>query len=73
MIRQAINAELARRAGLSKPKHPSTPYALAQVIGKHSQSVYRMLDDKPGARPSFFTEHADSMLEALDLRIVRGR
>lgn len=70
MIRKAINAELARRASLSKPKSPSNAYQLAKVMGKHPQSIYRMLDD---ARPSFLTEHADAMLQALDLRIVQCR
>ena len=70
MIRQAINAELTRRAGLSKPKPPYNRNQLAKVMGKYSQSVYRMLDDE---RPSFLTEHADAMLEALDLRIVPNR
>lgn len=69
MIRQAINAELARRAKLFTPKPPINPNQLAKALGLHSQSVYRMLDD---ARPSFHTVHADAMLEALDLRIVRG-
>lgn len=70
MIRQAINAELARRAGLSMPKWPSNTHQLAKRLGKHPQSVYRMLDD---TQPSFLTEHADAMLEALDLRIVQRR
>ncbi len=69
MIRQAIKAELARRDGLNKPKRPHNANQLALAIGKPSQSVYRMLDD---VRPSFLTEHADAMMEALDLRIVRG-
>lgn len=70
MIRKAINAELARRANMSKPKPPSNAYQLAKRLGKHPQSIYRMLDD---TRPSFLTEHADAMLEALDLRIVQRR
>lgn len=69
MIRTAINSELARRAALATPKTPSNPNQLAKAIGVHSQSVYRMLADE---RPSFLTAHADAMLEALDLRIVRG-
>lgn len=70
MIRKAIKAELHRRAGLSKPKPPCTAYQLAKALGKHPQSIYRMLDD---TRASFLTEHADAMMEALDLRIVQGR
>ena len=70
MIRKAINAELARRASLSTPKPPHNANQLAKAMGKYSQSIYRMLDD---TRPSFLTEHADAMLEALDLRIVPRR
>ena len=68
MIRDAINAELARRASQSKPNPPATKYALAKQLGKHPQSIYRMLGD---TRPSFLTEHADAMLEALELCIVQ--
>lgn len=68
MIRNAINDELARRARLSNPKSPSNAYQLAKRLGKHPQSIYRMLND---TRPSFLTEHADAMLEALELCIVQ--
>ncbi len=70
MIRKAINTELARRASLSKPKRPFNANQLAKAVGKHPQTIYRMLGD---TRPSFLTEHADAMLEALDLRIVQCR
>lgn len=69
MIRKAINDELARRASLTRPKPPSNAHQLAKAMGKHPQSIYRMLAD---TRPSFLTEHADAMLEALDLRIVQS-
>lgn len=69
MIRTAIKTELARRAGLKMPHQPYTKYQLAKALDMHPQSIYRMLADD---RPSFLTAHADAMLEALDLCIVRG-
>ena len=69
MIRHAINAELARRANLNKPKEPFTASQLAKALDLHPQSIYRMLSE---TRPSFLTAHADRMMEMLVLRLVRG-
>lgn len=60
IIRDAIVAELHRQ--------DRTPYWLAQQIGCHHQSVYRMLD-----RPGMSTRHADAMLKVLRLRITPRR
>ena len=66
MIREAINRELARR--FRADLKPANAYQLAHALDLHPQSVYRMLGDN---RPGFHTVHADRMMDALGLRIVR--
>lgn len=58
-IRQAVLAELKRQ-------HMSR-YRLAQLLGIHRQSLYRMLDN---GEHGFTTRYADRMLEILGLRIT---
>ncbi len=66
MIREAINCELARRG--TQGQKPANPYQLAAALNLYPQSVYRMLGDNGRG---FGTIHADRMLDALGLRIVR--
>ncbi len=68
MIKQAILAELSRREQAGET--PCNPYQLAKAIKAYPQSIYRMLGRR---RAGFKTVHADKMLTALGLCIVKKK